>query len=53
MKTPARIELFQNDAVVSLPLHLPRVLIPHLALIGFIVAAWTLDGVYALATSLV
>jgi hypothetical protein len=36
-----------------MPLRLPRVLMPHLALVGFIAAAWTLDGAYALMTSLI
>jgi hypothetical protein len=53
MKPQTRIELFQRDAVVSLPLHLPKVFVPHAVLIALIVVAWTADGIYSLVASLI
>jgi len=53
MKPHTRLELFQRDAIVSVPLHLPKVLVPHAVLLAVIVAAWTADGIYSLVTSLI
>ena len=53
MKPQTRIELFAADSVVSVPLRLPKVLLPHALLAGFIVAAWTADGLYSLVASLI
>jgi hypothetical protein len=53
VKPQTRIELFESDVVVSLPLRLPKVLLPHAVLIALIVAAWTADGVYSLVMSVI
>jgi hypothetical protein len=46
MKPQTRIELIDRDTVVSLPMRLPVIFMPHLALIAL---AWTADGLYAFA----
>ncbi len=45
MKPPVRIDVMSKDTVVSIPLRLPRVLLPHAALITIIVAASTVSFV--------
>ena len=48
MKPSTRIELIDRQAVVSLPLRLPTVYVPHAVLIAAIAFAWTADGMYEL-----
>ena len=53
MKSSTRIELIDRQAVLSMPLRLPAVYVPHAVLIAAIAFAWAADGVYELAVYLI
>ena len=50
MKPSTRIELIDRQAVLSMPLRLPAVYVPHVVLIAAISFAWAADGLYELAS---
>jgi len=47
MKSPTRIELFDRETSVSLPVRLHPAYIPHAVLGAVIVFAWLIDGALA------
>jgi len=53
VKPSTRIELIDRQAVVSVPLRLPAIYVPHAVLIAAIAFAWAADGVYQLVSWIV
>ncbi|HEX2592626.1 MAG TPA: hypothetical protein VHL34_14080 [Rhizomicrobium sp.] len=43
MKDPVRIDVMSKDTVVSIPLRLPRIFLPHIALVAVIITASTVS----------
>ncbi len=50
MKSSTRIELIDRHSVVSMPLGLSMVYVPHAVLIAVIALAWAGDGIFELAS---
>ena len=53
MTPSTRIEIFDRQSILSMPLRIHPALIPHAVLLVFISLAWAADGFYEAASLIV